>query len=884
METTNQGENEALKNSLINLSYQSIDRFDQTFQNILSQTHPTLHLHPLSTPVDSLADQKLALIQSLDLINQSLRQFDKSISKASAAAVAAGTAAATGTSSAVVDTSSSSAAAAETSTAAAAGTATAETSTAAAAGTATATAATTVTNTTNQSIIKLFALLRQSSLHLNSLIQSQSFIKQLNNQSNHHPTDLSSSLSSLDQQKNLLPRATYLDPSLIIENLPADQRSQTSLPLIEALAREIGLECFRDSDDSNLLTIAGKLFVIDIEIDPNHDQTHGQVNRSKFSYTFAEEEAKRDLSIDQELTHQLSDIHHLFQSQPPHSFCNLAQLELVQNSLQSFAGSLRQLKELDELMVNSNQSSSIDYFMVFRKLISDYHQHQSEQDQLGKTDEPIPPIRVPPSGIPLTSVNQLKLDLVYHYNATDLLKDAIKTKSSHGLAISVALTPTTTHASTHPDSLQPPPAPLTTTTATTTSSTGQAGTKGLFTAHFYPPLAVSRVTAAALAQVSAIDLPPPSSSSTLTTTHSYHHDQGGSIDHVTPLEDIFLEDLLVYQSMSSINHHQNKTDWDIKASNWKTKQFGKAFDRGLSQVYCFLDPEDDGYSGDPNSRLGFLITQVRFDNLDSLLKIIKICQRQAIFNELFNSCFNSDCYLPKQQTRRLPNLLGQTGLNGNALSSDQQRNNTYQEGEGEEELDPFKGFQSSDYLATLQNQPCDRSGFSNSSRLFKYQDGQEEISIDVILNHATHSITLQFIPSRPHHLTQGQSLSSSTSSPTKPKPDVSNPDAMVEDGGEENEEDDDEFRLISLTFSVTEPGSIRLLSHSLFVQLTPNTDIIMSSDTPDLLPHGGGPIQESSSLKIAVLEDSLDRVRCLPVLLNTFFLHHDLPSFPVFVP
>ncbi|WAR51770.1 hypothetical protein PtB15_1B206 [Puccinia triticina] len=753
--TANQGESQALKNSLINLSHQAIERFDQIFQNILAQNHPSLHLHPLSIPVDNLEQPKRELIQSLELIKQSLRHFD-----------------------------------------------------------------------------------------------------------------------------HLLPRSTYLDPSLLIENLPPDQRSRTSVPLIEALARDIGLECIRDSDDSNLLTIAGKLFVIDIEIDPNHDQTHGQVNRSKFSYTFAEEEAKRDLSIDHELTHQLSNIHHLFQAQPPHSFCKLTQLQLVQNSLQSFARSLRQIKELDELMIN--QSSSIDYFMVFRKLISDYHQHhQSELEQEnGPKDDPTPTIRLPPSGIPLTSVHQLQLDLVYHYNSTDLLNDAIKQKSSQGLAISVALTPTTTPSPSQSDPLQPPPAPPVTTSSPITS---QAGPKGLFTAHFYPPLACSRATAAALAEVSAIHLPPPSSlSSTAATT------TGGVSnfsDHLAPPAEISLEDLLVYQSMTSIDpHHQKKPHWDIKASPWKAKQFGKAFEDGLSQVYCFLDAEDV-YSGDPNSHLGFLITQVRFESLDSLLKIIKICQRQSILNELFNSCFNPDCYLPKHPNRRPHNL------NQNSLS-DQERKDVILKEVEEEELDPFEGFHSSDYLANLQNLPSGASGFSNPAgtefgRLFKDKDAKEEISIDMIMNHAAYSITLQFIPARPQPPPgdapkSGPSSSSpSTASPTKPTSDAPNLSDMRED--DSAEDDDDWFRLISLTFCVTEQGPIRLLSHSLFDDPTHDPIQLDTPALPQDVSTGRGE-QQASPLSIAVLEASLDRVRCIPVLLNAFFFHKNLPSFPAFIP
>lgn len=343
--------------------------------------------------------------------------------------------------------------------------------------------------------IPVFKLLKQSSIHLNSLIHAQSYIQQ-----------------QQQQQLTQKPRSTYLDPASTTDN------NTLTLALIEALAHEIKLESFRDSEDSlNLLTIAGKLFVIDIEILDN------KVHRSKFSYTFAEEEAKRDLAIDHELTQQLQNIHLPFH-QPDQSY-HLKNLLLVKQSLRAFATSLRQLKEIDQLMTIS--TPCIDYFMIFRKLINDYHHHHSSSHDSSNRI-------LSPSGIPLTSPNQLKLDLIYHYNSTQLIKQAIENKSTQGLAISIALTPSSQD-------------------------------KALFTAHFSPPLPASRFTAAALVQLSNSNLqstPDP-------------HPSWSCVETPPPPGEVFLEDLLVDQAMNSSPLSRYADYWNIHNCNWKSKQFGK---------------------------------------------------------------------------------------------------------------------------------------------------------------------------------------------------------------------------------------------------------------------------------------------------------------------
>ncbi|PLW36229.1 hypothetical protein PCASD_12089 [Puccinia coronata f. sp. avenae] len=726
-----------LKNSLIYLSHDSTRKLEEALKNINQEEYAELHLHPLSVNSNNINNLRTELTQSFSTITQSLSQYKQLIQQTTPQA----------------------------------------------------TQTTHTTQTTQaSSIIKI---LRQSTLHLNSLIQSESFIEQLN-----HLTA---------KQKK---RSTYQDPSLIIEKLT--EKYQSTIPLIEALAKEVGLEYFRDSEDSNLLTIAGKLFVIDIELEEtqsNGTHSNPKVNKSKFSYTFAEEEAKRDVAIDQELTQQLEHIHHVFQCNPPHSYCQLAPLQLVQSSLEAFAASLKQLKELDELM-SSSQSNQIDYFMVFRSLISDYHELLTHtQDQLSC------PIKLPPSGIPISSVNQLKLELIYHYNSTDLLNNIVKLiKEPHqkkGSAISVTLT------------------------ATTTTPSSQNEGKGIFTARFHPPLAVSRHTAAALAQVSAIDLQPCDN-----TAPSYD-----SLAQDTPARphDISLEDVLVYQAMTSGDDPRSiKRDWDIQTSHWKSKQFGKVMDaRGPSLVFSFLDAHDDAQESS-NSRLGVLVTQVPFDNLDSLLKIIQICQRQSIFNELFNSCFNPDCYLSKNHTPPHNPTQQQRAIN---QIPDQER---------EKAMDPFEGFYASDYLDTLVRPSPAHHHPSALPISLETNNCKEDVSIDVVVDHAAYSITLQFIssPTRPNDALEQQNQSSSGLGDPIPSKDDSHDHVPLGRGGEW--EDEDGFKMNSLTFAVSDQGHIALNAHS---------------STLDNLPV---PANFTAAGLSDLLQESLNRTRCLPVILASF--------------
>ncbi|KAH9473857.1 hypothetical protein Pst134EA_000919 [Puccinia striiformis f. sp. tritici] len=637
---------------------------------------------------------------------------------------------------------------------------------------------------------KLFPLLKQSTIQLNSLIQSQSFIEQLNQQ----------------HQTNSIKRSSYLDPTLLIQNSPNDH--QRSLLLIEALANEIGLESFRDTEDTNLLTIAGKLFVIDIEIDPDPSSLNQRVTRSKFSYSFGEEESKRDTLIDHELTLQLSNLHLPFQDHPPHSYCNLNQLDLVQNSLIQFSQSLKLIKNLDECMVSNN--STIDYFYIFRQLISNYHSTYFNTTQSSKD-----PVKLSACGYPITRNDQLKLDLIYHVNATELIKHA-STNPDHktGLKISISLTP-----------------------LTSTKPLNPAG-NGLFTATFDPPLPVCKHTITALSNVSIVDL------DTFFNNHT--------------VNDTSLEDLLVSSSSLNITN----------LSDWKSKRFGKTLEsrkfmnRKISQVYSLLDGEEyDQGEGEVNSRLGFMIDHLRFDDINSLLKIIRICQRQSIYNELFNSCFNKDCLISTKNRRNSNNdqeiRIGDLNLNNHDRKQ-------------MDEVDPFIGFNSCDYFQSLsENQSKEDHPSSIKRNHDLKQQEEEEISIDLIMNHSDYSITLQFI--------SPSSLSSSSANPTgakrsSPSP---SPKSMAPIREDNDGEEEDEFKVISLTFTVTESGSIRLLTHSLF-----DDDLPTPVDNDTIIPspahhdHSGTHLSSDQLLKITNLEHCIDRVHCLPVLLNYFFAHY----------
>ncbi|MBW0465444.1 hypothetical protein O181_005159 [Austropuccinia psidii MF-1] len=521
-------------------------------------------------------------------------------------------------------------------------------------------------------LVKLFALLRESSTHLNSIIHSNHLI-QVSSKS-------ISSATSSNLSKSHAP-STFLSPSYLLSNNHQTQKSSpSSLLLIESVAREIGLECFRESQDSILLMIAGKLMVIDIEIEPND---LGRIRRCKFSYTFAEEEAKRDEFVDDQLCLLLSDVHHSFYD-PILSLYDLNQLKLVQGSLDRFAKCLRQLKELDELIDHQKSnpaSSSIDYFFVLRNLITNYHHHYK------KTINPSTSQlnHVPLYGIPITSPTQYQLNLIYHYFVTEYLRGAIQNQPTHASTIMIGLTAQAEHNPHY--SLQ----------LTTQPSQSQ-----IFTAHFLPPLCVSRVTASNLFEISTGQ------------PHEYHHpsfNNPGYLNHVKieTEDEVFLEDLLVDESMTPNSSARGK--W-LQNKSWKFKRFGKKFQGQSRQVYNFLKEETGQGSKDG---LGYLVTRVPFESLDSLLKIIQICQRQSILNELFQSCFNPNCYLFDHPH------------DPHGLST--------------QPIDPFIGIQHS----PQSNFEVGVAQSKLTTHEFLQDLTSDDLSIDIILRHFDYSMMIQFV-------------------------------------------------------------------------------------------------------------------------------------------
>lgn len=217
---------------------------------------------------------------------------------------------------------------------------------------------------------KLFALLRESASGLQYLINAQT------------ESQLASQLIHPNQSSLQSRRSTYVSPSLILTSKPQSDDQPGSLMLIENVLREQALDCFRDSDDPNLIMVAAKVMVIDIELDLSPSGS-GQVKRCKFTYTFGEEEAQRDEDVDQELLNSLKEIH-------------LLEVHLVhraEHSLRTFANVLSRLKAIDELIHTQPHlstsplipSTPIDYFKRFRNLIRSYHEtYQQSQIDLSQ--------------------------------------------------------------------------------------------------------------------------------------------------------------------------------------------------------------------------------------------------------------------------------------------------------------------------------------------------------------------------------------------------------------------------------------------------------------------------------------------------------------------
>jgi hypothetical protein len=126
------------------------------------------------------------------------------------------------------------------------------------------------------------------------------------------------------------------------------------------------------------------------------------------------------------------------------------------------------------------------------------------------------------------------------------------------------------------------------------------------------------------------------------------------------------------------------------------------------------------------------------------------------------------------------------------------------------------------------------------------------VSIDVVVDHAAYSITLQFIssPTRPNDALEQQNQSSSGLGDPIPSKDDSHNHVPLGRGGEW--EDEDGFKMNSLTFAVSDQGHIALNAHS---------------STLDNLPV---PANFTAAGLSDLLQESLNRTRCLPVILASF--------------
>lgn len=641
-------------------------------------------------------------------------------------------------------------------------------------------------NSNNNTIRKLFALLRESSHHLNLLIQSNSL---LNLKKYYYPSP-----------------SHYLNPSIVLRNLPPDQRFPTTLHLIESISRHIGLESFQDSD--HLLTIAGRLIVIDVETSSEETRSgsSNHVTRSKFSYTFDKElEPRRDSLIDSELTQLLSQLHLSFISHPPHSFCNIQNLLLVQNSLNGFTDSLIRLKELDELMSRFNHpssneiqsdNSSIDFFRVFRQLINDYHQsYKHATNQIQTTLR----TRLPPTGIPLTSIDQFKLELIYHH-PSNFNHPSNQNIPSNVFKLSILPTPLSTQQENYLN-----------TSLLTQIPNHQGITKPNFTAYLYPPLVVSRNTAAKLATIS----------SSSPTTFINHQDMTEN-SLTSTINEVWIDDLLVQNAMMLSSHHKATSEnWLIKESNWKNQKFGKKFEVNeegkrkliIKQTYSFLEGTEVE-SGDLNHRVGFEVDRVGFNDLNSLLEIIKICQRQSLLNELFQSCFNRSCYID-------------------------QRNNQLFQDEKINQEDDFITFHTDNNNSNIDDLSL---GQINASHVDK--ENINEILIDIMMNQSDYSLTIQFFL------------------PTTLKTKNNNNDETKKN--EENLKDEKEtgmkqiknepkIQLISLKININENLQIQLFDFNQVIDVPDNSNFYLPSSLEPVALH---PQFNSNSNDIVIGNDN----------------------------
>ncbi|KAI8457924.1 hypothetical protein BY996DRAFT_410198 [Phakopsora pachyrhizi] len=423
-----------------------------------------------------------------------------------------------------------------------------------------------INSTANSTTViqRLFSLLRQHSNHLNQINRSVGLIDSVssklsiyaNSSSNGQQQQQRSTaavnnenIGQQHHQRSSRPLSTYSIPSnssyirsTVNSSSNGQQASSSSrtLLLIESISREIGLECFLDSENSNLLMIGGRRMVIDIEIVDNGKEkginsgavvgtiSGGEVGvgvgssssgsgsgssagvgriKSKFSYSIDDDDdQKRDKYLDHQLEVLLSNVHQrmvrLLESSDDHnnngqsdvkSDRRVEDLRLIQElsiSLEAFSTCLRQLKFIDELidnestseqknqLQNSSNPSKVDYFWTYRDLINNYHSLT-----LRKIKNVDLLTKLPRTGLPLTSEDQFQLELVYHYNTSSILKnsiiDLISTKKRSGYNLMITLSSSSKDLETLEEEYD---------------GLGELGTRGCFFAKFEPSLCVNRLT------------------------------------------------------------------------------------------------------------------------------------------------------------------------------------------------------------------------------------------------------------------------------------------------------------------------------------------------------------------------------------------------------
>ncbi|KAH9823889.1 hypothetical protein DFH28DRAFT_227371 [Melampsora americana] len=484
---------------------------------------------------------------------------------------------------------------------------------------------------------KLFSLLRESSRGLNYLMNVKIESDIADQLINHHHSSISS-----------------LSPQFIINQSQSSSSSQSqTLHLIELLLRQHSLEFFREPD-SNLLMIAGKVMVIDLELDPptqihhdshnpqsdhdcnqispnstlhqdSHQSLNQKVKRCKFSYSFGDEESKRDEDLDKALLDSLKNIH---QTNQP---------KIVLDSLKRFSNLLFQLKSIDELIFSQQSQESgvqpIDYFYQFRLLIKSYHTKFLEFLKLEHTDSaslqsfidlelpPIDPGNLSPYGYPISSPSHFELTIIYHFTAARLLRfksnELLKRPHQHFMKIKF----------TKPNKLN------------------NYSIDSLFTVVFDPPILVSKPIALELNQITNPTLPKKKKSKLIESDEN----------------DLFLDDLLLMNQFKEEEEKENdEEEVEVrKGKEWEKKKRRKLKRQELMKEGKWRD-DQFGYGSIPfmmfscikrneglevKNHTGFSVNEVGFNDLNGLLKIIHISRRQTVLNELFQSCFNSRHYL-----------------------------------------------------------------------------------------------------------------------------------------------------------------------------------------------------------------------------------------------